>query len=119
MPSIGEVSGKVFWRALVVQTAAVVAFSLLLVLLPLPKSFFADYGFLAGPGAWALCAAITARVLSLPLLLVLAAALAGGVVGTLLSLAGGHWPAVAGGLLVFAAGCSAIPPGRLELPLRG
>ena len=112
-------SWSVFWRALVVQAAAVIALSLLLVALPLPESFFRDYGFLAGPGAWALCAVVTARVLRLPVLWVLGAALAAGLVGTLLSLAGGHWPGVAGGLLAFAAGCAAIPPGRLELPLRG
>ena len=98
MPSLGGMSGKVFWRALVVQTAAVVAVSLVLVALPLPEGFFRDVGFVAGPAAWAVCAVITARVLSLPVLPVLAAALAAGLVGTLLSLAGGHWPGVAGGL---------------------
>ena len=105
-PRVEPVSGKVFWQALVVQTVAVVALSLLLVALPLPEGFFRDVGFVAGPAAWALCALITARVLSLPVLPVLAAALVAGLVGTLLSLAGGHWPGVAGGLVVFAAGCA-------------
>ncbi len=112
-------NGSVFWRALVVQAAAVIGLSLLLVALPLPEDFFRDFGFLAGPGAWALCAVVTARVLSLPVLWVLGAALVAGLVGTLLSLVGGHWPGVAGGLLAFAIGCAVIPPGRLELPLRG
>ncbi len=97
-----------FWQALVIQAAAVALLSLLLVALPLPEGFFRDFGFVAGPGAWALCAAFTARVLSLAVWPVLAAALAGGLAGTLLSLAGGHWPGVAGGLLVFAAGCSLL-----------
>ncbi len=101
-------SGRIFWRALAVQTVAVVALSLVLVALPLPDDFFRDVGFVAGPGAWALCSVITARVLSLPVLGVLAAAVAAGIVGALVSLAGGHWPGVAGGLVVFAAGCAAI-----------
>ncbi len=95
-----------FWRALLVQTAAVALLSLFLVALPLPEGFFRDVGFVAGPGAWALCAVITARVVSLPILPVLAAALVAGLVGALLSLAGGHWPGVAGGLLTFAVGCA-------------
>ena len=70
-------NGSVFWRALMIQAAAVIALSLLLIALPLPESFFRDYGFLAGPGAWALCAVVTARVLALPVLWVLGAALAG------------------------------------------
>ena len=112
-------NGSVFWRALLIQAGAVIALSLVLIALPLPESFFRDYGFLAGPGAWALCAVVTARVVALPVLWVLGAALAAGLVGTLLSLLGGHWPGVVGGVLAFALGCAAIPPGRLELPLRG
>ena len=111
-------SWSMFWRALAVQAAAVIGLSLLLIALPLPESFFRDYGFVAGPGAWALCAAVTARVLRLPVLWVLGAALAAALVGTLLSLAGGHWPGVAGGLLAFGLGCAGYQ-GRLELPLRG
>lgn len=106
MPTIETMDPRLFAKALIVQLLAVVALSLLLVALPLPEGFFRDFGFAAGPLAWALCALITARVLSLPVVPVLLAALAGGVAGTLLSLAGGHWPGVAGGLVVFAVGCA-------------
>ena len=110
---------KLAGKAIAVQTLAVVVLSLILIALPLPKDFFREFGFVAGPTAWALCAVVTAKVLRLPVLIVLAAALVAGLVGTLFSLVGGHWPGVAGGLIAFALGCAAIPPGRLELPLRG
>ncbi len=92
--------------------------------LPLPEDFFRDFGFVAGPAAWALCAVLTARVLGLPVLLTLAVALVAGLVGTALSLAGGHWPGVAGGLVAFGGGCGLLGRGdgirtrdlRLERP---
>lgn len=110
---------KLAGKAIAVQTVAVVALSLILIALPLPEDFFRDFGFVAGPAAWALCAVGTAKILRLPVLIVLAAALVAGLVGTLFSVVGGHWPGVAGGLVAFGAACAAIPPGRLELPLRG
>ena len=47
------------------QAAAVAVLSIALAI-ALPHSFFDDYGWIAGPAAWALCALVTARVLSLP-----------------------------------------------------
>ena len=35
--------------------------------LVLPHSFFEDWGWLAGPAAWAACALVTARVVGLPI----------------------------------------------------
>jgi hypothetical protein len=104
------VNVRLFWLALAVQAAAVAALSGLLVALPLPDGFFEDWGFLTGPAAWAGCALVTARVLSLPPGYVLFAALAGGVAGALVFLATSHWPGVGAGLLVFAASCGSYEP---------
>ena len=87
---------KLAGLAVAVQTLAVVLLSLLLVALPLPEDFFRDFGFVAGPAAWAVCAVLTARILALPVVPVLLVALLAGLVGTAISLVGGHWPGVAG-----------------------
>ena len=56
----------VLWRSALVQALAVgVIFAILAI--ALPKSFFESWGWIAGPLAWMLCAAFTARVLRLPL----------------------------------------------------
>ena len=115
---------KLAGAAVAVQTLTVVLLSLLLVALPLSEDFFRDFGFIAGPAAWALCAVVTATVLRLAVLPVLAVALAAGLAGTALSLAGGHWPGVAGGLVAFGVGCGLLSRGdgirtrdlRLERP---
>ena len=52
-------------KAALTQAAAVAVLSIALAI-ALPHSFFDDYGWVAGPAAWALCALVTARVLSLP-----------------------------------------------------
>jgi hypothetical protein len=77
-------------KAAATQAAAVAVLSIALAI-ALPHSFFEDYGWIAGPGAWALCALVTARVLNLPKArTLLGAALAGlpSLVGVVL---GAHW----------------------------
>lgn len=68
---------RILWRSALVQLIAVgVLFAILAILLP--KSFFDSWGWIAGPVAWMGCAALTARVLRLPLgRTLLGAALAG------------------------------------------
>jgi len=81
--------------------------------LALPQSFFAGWGWAAGPGAWALCAVLVGRGLRLPLLPVLVgAALAGlpSLVGVLL---GSHWAGAPLGVLAFGAWCGRLA-GRRE-----
>ena len=56
---------SVLWRAALVQALAVAVLSIALAL-ALPHAFFEDWGWLAGPGAWVLCALVTARVVGLP-----------------------------------------------------
>jgi hypothetical protein len=98
------VDQRLFWRSLAVQAVAVGVLFLVLAL-ALDDDFFDDYGWIAGPVAWALCSLLTARILSLPAGLVLFAALAGGVAGFLVGLVAGHEPGLVVSLLVFAASC--------------
>ena len=86
------------------QAAAVAVLSIALAI-ALPRSFFEDYGWIAGPGAWALCALVTARVLNLPKgRTLLGAALAGlpSLVGVAL---GAHWLGAVIAIGVFGVWC--------------
>jgi len=96
---------QILWRAALLQLAAVAVLSLALGL-TLPHDFFEDWGWIAGPGSWILCAAFTARVLSLPLLpTLLGAALAGlpSLVAVLLDL---HWAGALLAIVLFALWCA-------------
>jgi hypothetical protein len=103
------VSVRVFWKSLAVQ-AIVVAIPFAVLALTLDESFFEDWGWLTGPVVWLSCAAITARLLSLPLGYVLFSALAGGVAGAIVLLVASHWAGMAAALLVFAASCGSYDP---------
>jgi hypothetical protein len=96
---------RTFWKALAVQTGAVMALFLVLVALPLPKDFFEDYGFATGPLAWILCTFATARLVPLPLRRASLAAAIGGMAGVAAFLAIGHTTGIVAGLLSFAACC--------------
>ncbi len=99
----------ILWRAALVQLAAVAALSIALAL-ALPKSFFEDYGWLSGPLAWLLCAAVTARVLSLPLGPTLLGAVLAGLPSLLLVALGLHWAGALVAVACFAAWCARISP---------
>jgi hypothetical protein len=58
--------------------------------LTLPRSFFVDWGILAGPAAWTACAALTARVLRLPTGRTLLVAAGAGLLGAAAGLGIGH-----------------------------
>ena len=103
-------NARLFWKSLVVQ-AVVVAVPFVLLGLALDKSFFEDWGWLAGPVVWLACAAVTARILSLPMGYVLFSAVAGGVAGAIVFVvASSHWAGMVAGLLVFAASCGSYDP---------
>lgn len=104
-------STSTFWRAAAVQAASVAAISIALAL-ALPRSFFEDWGWLTGPGAWALCAAFTARVLALPLLPALAGAALAGIPSLVAVLAGVHWLGALVAVGLFAAWCARLPRGE-------
>src|ERR687896_184317 len=80
--SISLVNARLFWKSLVVQ-AIVVAVPFVLLGFALDESFFEDWGWLAGPVTWLACAAVTARILSMPAGYVLFSAVAGGVAGAI------------------------------------
>jgi hypothetical protein len=103
------VNARLFWKSLVVQ-AIVVAVPFVLLGLALEESFFEDWGWLAGPAVWLACAAVTARILSMPLGYVLFSAVAGGVAGAIVFLVASHWAGMVAGLLVFAASCGSYDP---------
>jgi hypothetical protein len=103
------VNPRLFWTSLAVQ-AAVLAVPFVVLGLTLDKSFFEDWGWLAGPTVWLASSLATARILSLPLGYVLFSAVAGGVAGAIVFLVATHWAGMIAGLLVFAASCGSYDP---------
>jgi hypothetical protein len=105
---------SVLWRAAVVQGLSVAVLALVLGL-ALPRSFFADWGWLAGPAAWLACALLTAAMLRLPAgQVVVGAALAG--LPSLVAVAiGVHWLGAVLGVPLFAMWCARLARDR-DLP---
>lgn len=100
------------WRAALLQLAAVALLAIALGL-ALPKEFFEDWGWLAGPAAWMLCAAFTARVLRLPLGPVLLGAALAGLPSLLAVVLGVHWAGAVLATGLFALWCARLR-GRLS-----
>jgi hypothetical protein len=94
-------------RAGIGQLVAVAAVSAVLAL-ALPHSFFEDWGWLAGPGAWIACAYIVARVLSLPGGPALIGAAVAGIPSLIFVVLGAHWAGVPVAVLVFALWCGRL-----------
>jgi hypothetical protein len=95
---------QIFWKSGLVQLLAVAGVSVVLGLL-LPKSFFESWGWLSGPSAWLLCAAVTATILKLDLpRTVLGAALAG-LPSIIFVVIGLHWLGSLVAAFLFAAWC--------------
>ena len=97
-----------FCRALVVQLVAVAALSAVLGL-ALPHGFFEDWGWLVGPGAWIVCAALTAMMLRLPTGPTLLGAVLAGIPSALAVVIGVHWLGAAVAVVLFAAWCARLP----------
>jgi len=98
----------ILWRAALLQLAAVAVLSLALGL-TLPHSFFENWGWLSGPGAWMLCAAFTARMLSLPLGPTLLGAVLAGLPSLIAVLIGIHWAGAVLAVALFALWCARLP----------
>jgi hypothetical protein len=100
-----EIDPGVLWRAALLQAALVAAVSLVLAA-ALPHSFFEDWGWLSGPLAWLGCAALTARLLALPVPEALAGAVLAGVPSAVAVIAGVHWLGVVIAVALFALACA-------------
>jgi hypothetical protein len=96
------------WRAALLQLAAVAVLSIALAL-ALPHDFFVDWGWIAGPGAWMLCAAFTARVLQLPLVPTLIGAVLAGLPSLVAVLFALHWAGAELAVGLFALWCARLP----------
>ena len=96
-------------KALVLQLALVFATALILAL-ALPKSFFEEWGWLSGPIAFLACAAITARLLRLPVTGAVVGAVLAGIPSVIAVVAGVHWLGA-----VLATGLFALWCGRLRV----
>jgi hypothetical protein len=105
------VDRSVAWRAAVVQAIGVAVLSLALAL-ALPHSFFDDWGWLAGPGAWAACALVTARVVGLPVVPTLIGAALAGLPSLLAVIVGVHWLGAVLAIGLFALWCGRLARDR-------
>jgi hypothetical protein len=109
-----RVDTAILWRVAVVQLLAVAVLSLALGLV-LPHSFFDDWGWLTGPGAWILCAWFTASVVGLPPEPVLIRAVLAGIPSVLFVIVGLHWLGAIVAVGLFAAWCARLPRPESEL----
>lgn len=106
----GDLDPQVAIRAGLVQAASVAVLSLALGL-ALPHSFFESWGWIAGPGAWMACAAITAALLGIPFGPALLGAALAGLPSVLAVVLGVHWLGAAIAVVVFALWCGWLAPG--------
>ena len=99
------------WRAALVQSVAVAVLSVALAV-ALPHSFFVDWGWVAGPAAWAACALLCARVLGLPVARTLLGAALAGLPSVLAVAIGVHWLGAALAICLFALWCARLAQDR-------
>jgi hypothetical protein len=102
---------SVLWRAALVQALAVAVLSIALAI-ALPHSFFEDWGWLAGPGAWMACALVTARVVGLPIASTLVGAALAGLPSLVAVVVGVHWLGAALAIVLFALWCARLARDR-------
>ena len=93
------------WRAASIQFLAVLLLAGALGA-ALPHSFFEDWGWIAGPLSWMLCAAITSWFVRLPVKLVLLGAALAGLPSLLAVLVGLHWAGALLAIALFALWCA-------------
>ena len=104
------------WRAALLQLAAVALLSIALGL-ALPHSFFEDWGWIAGPASWMVCAAFTARVLGLRLGPTLLGAVLAGLPSLPAVLVGLHWAGALLAIGLFAVWCARLRDQQLDADL--
>ena len=106
---IEDVDSTIAIRTAVFQGAFVAVLSIALAI-ALPHSFFVDWGWLAGPGAWLLCALITSSILALPRGPALLGAALAGLPSLLAVLIGVHWLGAVIAIALFALWCGRLTP---------
>ena len=99
------------WRAALVQALAVAVLSIALAV-ALPHSFFEDWGWLAGPGAWIVCTLVTARGVRLPVGGTLVGAALAGLPSVLAVILGVHWLGAVLAIALFALWCARLARDR-------
>jgi hypothetical protein len=105
------------WRSALLQLVSVGILFVALAL-ALPKSFFEDWGWLVGPLAWLLCAALTARLLALPLNPTLLGAVLAGLPSLIAVLIGAHEVGTVIAIALFALWCGRLAQ-QSVVPARG
>jgi hypothetical protein len=96
------------WRAALIQFVAVAVLFAALAL-ALPKEFFVDWGWIVGPAAWMLCAALTARALALPLVPTLIGAVLAGIPSLLALVVNAHELGIVIAVGLFGLWCARLP----------
>jgi hypothetical protein len=109
---MARVDRSVGWRAALLQALLVAAVAVVLAA-ALPKSFFEDWGWLAGPGVWGAAALVVGAVLRLPLGLVLVGAGLSGLPMLIGVAVGVHWLGSPLALLVFGSWCGRLASRRV------
>ena len=105
---------SVAWRAALLQALLVAAVAVVLAV-ALPRSFFEDWGWLAGPAAWGGCALAAGAILRLPLALVLVGAALSGLPMLIGVVVGVHWIGAPLGLTVFGVWCGRLAGPRVPV----
>jgi hypothetical protein len=105
---------SVAWRGGLLQACLLAALAVVLAV-ALPRSFFEDWGWLAGPATWAGCALVVAVVLRLPPVPVLAGAALAGLPMLAGVAVGIHWLGAPLALLLLGLWCGRLGARRLPL----
>jgi hypothetical protein len=98
---------SIAWRSALLMGVAVAVIALVLGA-TLDESFFRSWGWLAGPGVWAVCALLVARVLRLPAGWTLLGAALSGLPSLVAVLAGVHWAGTPLALILFGLWCGRL-----------
>jgi hypothetical protein len=105
---------SIAWRAAMLQ-ALLVGGAALVLGAALSRAWFQSWGWLAGPGTWAVCALLVAGVLGLRLLPVLAGAALAGIPSLIAVLLGVHWAGAPLAVALFALWCGRVAARRPSL----
>jgi hypothetical protein len=108
---------SIAWRAAMLQALLVAAAALILGA-ALSRAWFQSWGWLAGPGTWALCALLVAAMLGLRALPVLAGAAAAGIPSLVAVLLGAHWAGAPLAVALFALWCGRVAARRAPAAVR-